>query len=240
VNTWTPLFAAAGLVLVVAIIANRRADLASAIAPDDGFEPIPDDPSGIGAEQAQPSGGLDAVLATLDPATYIPAMTEQTTADANRAAMLMTIRKAEGTAGPDGYRTMFGYRYFTDFSDHPRQPAQFTDKAGNRLWTSAAGAYQFMAVSPIPGGGKTRVDTWDRISKKLGLPDFSPESQDAAALALILEAGAMNDVDAGRFDKAIGKIRGIWASLPGAGYGQPERKLADLRLAFTNAGGTLA
>ena len=160
-------------------------------------------------------------------------------AERNAAAFLMMIRTAEGTAGPNGYRTMFGGRLFDSYADHPRQAKQFVNGAGQRLWTSAAGAYQFMAVSPIPGGS-TRVNTWDRLQSKLGLPDFSPASQDAAAVELIREAGALGDVRAGRFDEAVAKVRGIWASLPGAGYAQPEKSLETLRLAFLNAGGSLA
>ena len=225
---------------VLLIVANQRAALADTFA--GGAAPLPDDTTGIGAEVAQGGGALDAALATLDVSTYLPADAAPDVAAANTAALLMTIRKSEGTDGPDGYRVMFGYRYFESFDDHPRQPAQFLDRAsGQRLWTSAAGAYQMMAVSPIPGGtSSTRVDTWDRIKAKLGLPDFSPASQDAAALELIDENGATNDMQAGRFDSAISKIRRVWASLPGAGYGQPERSIDALRLAFTNAGGTLA
>lgn len=161
-------------------------------------------------------------------------------AEANTAAFLMTIRTAEGTAGPNGYRTLFGGGLFNGWADHPRIAKSFVDKAGNRLWTSAAGAYQFMAVSPIPGGGSTSVNTWDVVSQRLGLPDFSPESQDLAAIELIREAGALGDVRAGRFEAAIGKVRRIWASLPGAGYSQPERSLADLSAVYASNGGTFA
>lgn len=166
--------------------------------------------------------------------------TDETQAQRNRAAFLMTIRKAEGTAGPNGYSMLFGGGLFSGFADHPRQAKQFTDKAGRRLWTSAAGAYQFMAVSPIPTGGATRVNTWDRLAAKLDLPDFSPASQDLAAIELIDEAGALGDVEAGRFETAIGKVRRIWASLPGAGYSQHERSIDSLRVAFIDAGGTVA
>lgn len=158
----------------------------------------------------------------------------------NERAFLRTIRHAEGTSGANGYRTLFGGSLFSGWSDHPRRAVQFTDQAGRRLWTTAAGAYQFMAVSPLPTGGSTRVDTWDRIKRKLSLPDFSPASQDAAALELIREAGALADVRAGRFATAISKCRGIWASLPGAGYSQPEKSLAELSRVYQQAGGVLA
>lgn len=164
--------------------------------------------------------------------------TDEDQAAQNVAAFLFTIRKAEGTAGANGYRTLFGGGLFDNgFVDHPRIAKRY-----GQLWTSAAGAYQFMAVSPIPdGSGKsTRVNTWDRIQKSLGLPDFSPASQDAAAVELIREAGALGDVRAGRFDQAVSNVRGIWASLPGAGYGQPERSLTSLRDTYVDNGGALA
>jgi muramidase (phage lysozyme) len=56
---------------------------------------------------------------------------------------------------------------------------------------------------------------------------------------LIRERGALSDVQAGNFTSAIAKCAPTWASLPGAGYSQPERKLASLQAAYTQAGGTL-
>ncbi len=158
----------------------------------------------------------------------------------NLEAFLWAIRHAEGTAGPDGYRTMFGGALFDGWADHPRRAVQFTDRAGRRLWTSAAGAYQFMAVSPTEGGRTTAVNTWDRLKYKLALPDFSPASQDRAAVALIDEAGALMDVRAGRFAVAVDKVRRIWASLPGAGYQQGERSLAWLQEKYEESGGNIA
>jgi muramidase (phage lysozyme) len=166
-------------------------------------------------------------------------LTQDQISTGNEQAFLKTIRHAEGTAGANGYRTLFGGSLFNSFADHPRIAKQFTSQ-GRKLWTSAAGAYQFMAVSPIPGGGSTKVNTWDRIKKKLSLADFSPASQDLAALELIREAGALADVRAGRFAAAIDKCRGTWASLPGAGYGQPEKRLPDLQAVYRAAGGVLA
>lgn len=162
------------------------------------------------------------------------------TPETNTSAFLRMLRRSEGTAGPNGYRTLFGGALFDGWADHPRVAKQFTDKAGRTLWTSAAGAYQAMAVSRIPSGGSTRMDTWDRIKARLKLPDFSPASQDAFAVELIREAGALEDVRAGRFDAAVVKVRKIWASLPGAGYSQHENSLEALRTAYVGAGGGLA
>lgn len=179
-----------------------------------------------------------------DMPTAAPASEER--AARNVAAFLAMIRTAEGTADANGYRALFGHtprrpRLFDSFADHPRLAQQFTDAAGRRLWTSAAGAYQFMAKSPIPGTTRTtQVDTWDRIAAALQLPDFSPASQDAAAVELIRRRGALGDVRAGRFAHAVAKVRAEWASLPGAGYDQPERSLEAVTAAYLDAGGSLA
>lgn len=145
----------------------------------------------------------------------------------NRQAFLDMISYSEGTTGPNGYRTMFGGGLTDSLADHPRQVFSFTNKAGQKLRTSAAGRYQFLAR------------TWDELRAKLNLPDFGPASQDAAALELVRQRGALADVDAGRIEQAIAKCAPIWASLPGAGYNQPERKLANLIASYSAAGGNL-
>lgn len=160
-------------------------------------------------------------------------------AQRNIGAFLKVLRFAEGTAGPNGYRTRFGMKLFDGFVDHPRIAVQFTDRLGRKLWTSAAGAYQAMAVSPIPTGGFTKVNTWDRVKAALSLTDFSPFNQDRFALFLIEEEGALDDVREGRFDVAVDKVRNVWASLPGAGYNQPEKSLASLQAKFVAAGGEI-
>lgn len=157
----------------------------------------------------------------------------------NRRAFLDMIAYAEGTSGPNGYRTLFGGGLFEGFTDHPRQAKQFSDKAGRTLWTSAAGRYQFMAASPIPTGGATKVNTWDVLAKQLGLSDFGPDNQDRAALELVRQRGALADVDNGRIAQAIDKVRTVWASLPGAGYAQHERKLPVLLAQYAAAGGNI-
>ena len=96
------------------------------------------------------------------------------------------------------------------------------------LNSDAAGRYQFM--------GKY----WLHYKKQLELPDFGPESQDKWAVRLIRECRALDDVEAGRLEAAVYKCNTRWASFPGAGYGQPEHKMEDLRKAFLRFGGVLA
>ncbi|AWC21807.1 hypothetical protein CO731_01260 [Aminobacter sp. MSH1] len=66
-----------------------------------------------------------------------------------------------GTESP-GYDVINGGSRFSSFSDHPRQKG-----AGGT--STAAGRYQVVK------------GTWDRVAGALGLPDFSPISQDVAA-----------------------------------------------------------
>lgn len=142
----------------------------------------------------------------------------------NMKAFLMTIRYAEGTNGPDGYRTMFTGRLFDNgYVDHPR----VANCAGS-LCSTAAGAYQFLS------------NTWDYLSVRLNLSDFSPQNQDLAAIELIREKGALNDVLEGRFETAITKVNRVWASLPGSPYGQPTKTMAQLETAYSNYQGNFA
>ena len=69
---------------------------------------------------------------------------------------------------------------------------------------------------------------WDAYRKQLGLKDFSPKSQDAVALQQIKERGALPMIDRGDIRQAIDRYFNIWASLPGAGYGQFEHKADSL------------
>jgi muramidase (phage lysozyme) len=143
----------------------------------------------------------------------------------NLSAFLWMIRVSEGTDGTNGYSTLVGGGLFDGFADHPRI---LVDLPKLGIKSSAAGAYQILRR------------TWDGVRDKLGLQDFSPASQDAAAAELIRQRGALADVNAGRFAVAVDKCKKEWASLPGAGYGQRENSLARLQTAYTQAGGTFA
>ena len=74
----------------------------------------------------------------------------------------------------------------------------------------------------------------------MALPDFSPSSQDAIAIQQIQERRALPDIEAGRFAIAVIKVCNIWASMPGAGYGQRENTLKQLQFAYLKEGGRLA
>ena len=69
----------------------------------------------------------------------------------------------------------------------------------------------------------------------MGLKDFTPLSQDLIALQQIRERRALPLIQAGKIAEAIAAVRNIWASLPGAGYGQHEHKLDQLLSVFDRA-----
>jgi muramidase (phage lysozyme) len=147
--------------------------------------------------------------------------------NANRKAFLDMIAFSEGTAklGDNGYNVIVGGTLFDDYSDHPRKLITLNARG---LKSTAAGRYQLLARY------------FDAYKKQLNLPDFSPESQDAIAIQQIKECGALVAIDTGEIPLAIGKCKRIWASLPGAGYGQREVGLDDLLAAYEKAGGSLA
>ena len=145
----------------------------------------------------------------------------------NLKAFLDTLAKSEGTygKGDNGYNVLVGGTLFEGYADHPRKRV-FLPRYG--IYSTAAGRYQLLARY------------FDAYKAQLGLPDFSPTSQDAIAIQQIKERRAFNDIVAGRFNEAILKCSPIWASLPGAGYGQRENSLTTLKEAFTDFGGKLA
>ncbi|NLR58829.1 glycoside hydrolase family 104 protein [Chitinophaga polysaccharea] len=140
----------------------------------------------------------------------------------NLRAFLLTIQYAEGTYGANAYRTLYGGGLFYSYATHPA-----TAIRRNGITSTAAGAYQFL------------YSTWTALQQALQLPDFSPASQDRAAVELIRRKGALEDVLAGRITGAIYKCRKVWASFPGAGYGQGERPLSSLLNAYQRFGGTI-
>lgn len=153
---------------------------------------------------------------------YIIKTLMTSTTNPNVKAFLMMIRQCEGTSGPNGYRTMFGGKLAPDLSKHPNVCVPYKNTC-----STAAGAYQFL------------YRTWQTLSLRLGLKDFSAASQDLAALELIREKGALNNIINGNIEIAIKKVAKIWASLPGAGYGQPEKSITQCLSYYKAAGGNI-
>ncbi len=144
----------------------------------------------------------------------------------NMAAFLDMIAASEGTAKlgkDDGYNVIVGGTLFISYADHPRKLVKLNDK----LSSTAAGRYQLLSKY------------FDAYKKQLHLPNFSPESQDAIAIQQIKECKAVIDIEAGRITDAIKKCAHIWASLPGANYGQHENSIAKLEDIYLGHGGQI-
>lgn len=146
--------------------------------------------------------------------------------NSNTQRYLRMLQQAEGTyKGAEGnpYATAFGGGTIADLSQHPKKLHSFTQTDGKANKTSAAGAYQFLG------------STWDDVAGKLALPDFSPQSQDLAALELMRRNGSLPDVLAGKFDQAVKKDGKTWASLPSSPYAQPRRSPGFIEQALNTA-----
>jgi lysozyme len=209
-------------------------------AKSDDIEAADDDMVG------QLAGGLslDALAGRAEEAINVlteeAADVDMTTAQQNIAAFLQVLQQAEGTAGRGGYRACYGYAHqIQSFADHPCITREWLGEVladamcanagfGPGCKSTAAGAYQI--IKP----------TWQGLKGALGLPDFTPASQDAAAVQLIKQCGALEDVKAGRFNEAVRKCRSKWASLPGNYAKQGQKTYAQLGLWFQQAGGKLA
>ena len=155
----------------------------------------------------------------------IEAARPQNTKTGSVAAFLDMLAHAEGTrrfGREDGYDVMVGGKTFDSYHDHPRQSV-WLPAYGIR--STAAGRYQFL------------VGTWDDLVARFGLTDFSPVNQDLGAVHLIRQCKALTLIHDGRIREAIHACRRIWASLPGAGYGQRELATAELLQVYHDAGG---
>jgi len=110
-------------------------------------------------------------------------------------ALLSVIRYAEGTLGERGYNTGFNYNPIHDLSRHPMT-----------VWggSSASGAYQFMNY------------TWPGVASAAGLRDFTPLSQDIAALYQVQHKHGikLENVNSDNLEQIVHKLGAEWASLP--------------------------
>lgn len=143
----------------------------------------------------------------------------------NVRAFLKAIRLGEGTSDEAGYYRIVGGGTFADDSRHPNVRV-FIKRY--KVYSSAAGAYQI--IRP----------TWDGLVRQYSFPDFSPECQDEAAVALIAGRKALKKVIAGEFAEAVALCSREWASLPGSTAGQRTEAYADVEKVYLDSGGTLA
>lgn len=128
-------------------------------------------------------------------------------------AMLDALSASEGTDlhGDNGYNVQFGGGIIQNLNKHPGTSVSYYSKQRNadgsrkKENSTAAGRYQFLA------------STWKDIADRLGLKDFSKDSQDRAALGLMLSIpGVKQAIMSGDIATAVKKLNGTWTSLPGS------------------------
>jgi muramidase (phage lysozyme) len=140
----------------------------------------------------------------------------------NIKAFYSVVRRGESSLGPQAYTMISGGGSFSDFSRHPF--AGLSTKEGGK----AAGAPQF-----IPS-------TWQEISERYSLPDFSPKSQDLGYVGCLLKRpGAVEALLDGRFEDAVRICRPEWTSLPGASEANPAWNMDRARALYLDNGGRL-
>lgn len=130
--------------------------------------------------------------------------TGDSTLDDKAGAFLSVIKKYESD---DDYNIIVGGQHFTDYSRHPNVYVP-------RYNSTAAGAYQFI------------FPTWETWRKRLNLPDFSPDSQDRAAMAQLAELGILRKLQQNDINGALLAAGRVWASMPGSKANQGARPLS--------------
>jgi muramidase (phage lysozyme) len=170
--------------------------------------------------------------------------------DPRLAAFLDLIAWSEGTSTSahthnDGYDVIVtgvdGAHTFTDYSCHPfalgRAPI-VVRKAENRALMPADANGMVPAAAPrqvLPASYSTasgryqiRLETWKEMAALAHLGTFSPQSQDAAALALLERRRASAHILSGNIEFAIAHCCLEWASFPGNLYDQGAHPLPVL------------
>ena len=155
----------------------------------------------------------------------------------NVRAFLRLIRAGESAQTDDAYRWLFGStvrspKLFASFDDHPRvRTYEKNDefiKNGKADYTTAAGAFQITET------------TFNALCKQYGFSDFTPQTQELMAVALIAERNARVSIIEGRIQPAIAMCCRTWASLPGSPWGQTTNSFAHAQATYLEFGGVLA
>ena len=156
---------------------------------------------------------------------------EQYRANPRVQQMLTLISRTEGTFGAKDPYAVYGGNINNQLSSLARHPGQggswsFRWNDGRKGTATASGRYQMIA------------GTWNGLARRYGFSDFGPVNQDLAAIALMKDAGALNDVINGNWQAAMQKLGRTWASLPSSPYAQAKRSQAefDRMLAQTTGG----
>jgi muramidase (phage lysozyme) len=147
---------------------------------------------------------------------------------ANVQAFLKAIADAEGGGYDFKYGAFKGKKNdpwrFTDYSTHPGP--------GSGGVTTAAGLYQITK------------ETWkDHGERRMGLTNFTPDTQDLIAVSILRGLGVIEKIKAGDIESSLAQACVRWAALPaGRGkpghYQQPYVEFERFESAYKAAGGT--
>lgn len=175
-----------------------------------------------------PASDADPKTIKVDKKTIQRSQNEELLKNANVKAFLGAIAWAEG----GDYHAKFGYGWapgnwsFKDESTHPG--------AGYGGKTTAAGMYQIT------------IDTWkDHGTKRQGLSDFSPRTQDLIAISRLRSVGAIDPILDGDFMGAMRAASKPWAALeqgPGLGNRYPKqtyKTYEDVQAKYKELGGSV-
>ncbi len=139
-------------------------------------------------------------------------------------ALLDTISFAEGTSGPEGYRTMFTGKLFDTTRGwlHPDKV-----NTGGGYSSTAAGRYQML------------TPTYKMAARATGTTGFTPAEQDLQAVYLLDNRKALEPLLRGEdVGSVINMLAPEWASLPTrqgrSYYGQPVKDLGELKSYYGN------
>jgi len=148
--------------------------------------------------------------------------------NANVQAFLKAIADAEGGGYDFKYGAVKGRKNdpwrFTDYSTHPGP--------GSGGVTTASGMYQVNKI------------TWqDHGERRMGLTDFTPETQDLIAVSMLQGRGVIDKIKDGDIEAGVSQASKQWAALPeGKGkagrYNQPYVEFERFEAAYKAAGGT--
>lgn len=147
--------------------------------------------------------------------------------NSNVRAFLKAIADAEGGGYDFKYGAVKGRKKdpwrFIDYSTHPGP--------GHGGVTTAAGMYQINKI------------TWlDHGERRMGLTDFTPETQDLIAVSMLSSLGVIEQVKAGDIEAGLARASRQWAALPeGRGkagrHNQPHVSYEHFESVYHAAGG---
>ena len=160
------------------------------------------DPQGVGMAATQR-------LAAQNATNYAPV---QNLAIPAEGRALLSVIGSPNFESNGTYTQRFNQPDFADFSKHPETYGRIASGPNRGSKSNAAGRYQFLST------------TWADQAKKLGLNDFSPANQDAAAWNLAKETYAKKfkgrdlatDLqNPNKLNQVADALRSQWTSLPG-------------------------